>query len=54
LLVRHRFVAKPARVLVVDDEASVGEFVEGVLRDAGYTTAAAADGQEALEIAHHR
>lgn len=39
------------RVLVVDDESSVLEFVDRVLRDAGYTTDRATDGPEALEIA---
>ena len=38
-------------VLVVDDEESVRRFVERVLHDAGYKTALAADGPEALEVA---
>ena len=38
-------------VLVVDDEEPVRKFVERVLRDAGYKTAIAADGAEALEVA---
>lgn len=38
-------------VLVVDDEEPVRKFVERVLRDAGYRTAIAADGAEALEVA---
>ena len=38
------------RILVVDDEQSVREFVDRVLRDAGYTTALAADGSQALDI----
>jgi two-component system cell cycle sensor histidine kinase/response regulator CckA len=35
----------------VDDEAQVREFVARALRDAGYTTAVAPDGPEALEVA---
>jgi two-component system, cell cycle response regulator CpdR len=43
---------KPApRVLVVDDEESIRTFVERVLHLAGYETAVAADGAEALRIA---
>ena len=42
---------RPFTVLVVDDEDLVRKFVERVLRDAGYRTAAAADGPEALEVA---
>jgi len=38
-------------VLVVDDEEPVRKFVERVLRDAGYKTATAADGPEAIEVA---
>jgi two-component system cell cycle sensor histidine kinase/response regulator CckA len=46
--------AKPARpllALVVDDEEAVRRFVERVLHDAGYETAVAGDGPEALEVA---
>ena len=46
--------AKPSRpqsVLVVDDEELVRKFVERVLREAGYRTATASDGPEALEVA---
>jgi len=39
------------RILIVDDEARVREFVDRALRQAGYTTAVAADGPEALAIA---
>jgi two-component system cell cycle sensor histidine kinase/response regulator CckA len=49
-----RMKAKPSRplsVLVVDDEESVRKFVERVLREAGYQTATASDGPEALEVA---
>ena len=38
-------------VLVVDDEEPVRKFVERVLRDAGYKTATATDGPEAIEVA---
>jgi two-component system, cell cycle sensor histidine kinase and response regulator CckA len=38
----------PLRVLIVDDEEPLRRFVERVLRDAGYDTATAADGPEAL------
>jgi two-component system, cell cycle sensor histidine kinase and response regulator CckA len=42
---------RPAlRVLVVDDEAPMRHFVETVLRDAGYETTLAADGDEAIGI----
>ena len=44
--------AKPTQtILIVDDEESVRRFVERVLHDAGYVTALAADGPEALEVA---
>ena len=38
-------------VLVVDDEEPVRRFVERVMREAGYETATAADGPEAIEVA---
>jgi len=38
-------------VLVVDDEEPVRKFVDRVLREAGYNTALAADGPEAIEVA---
>ena len=38
-------------VLVVDDEDPVRRFVDRVLREAGYATAVAADGAEALQVA---
>jgi two-component system cell cycle sensor histidine kinase/response regulator CckA len=50
-----RFKAAPThtvRVLVVDDEEPVRKFVERVLREAGYETAVAADGTEAIEASH--
>ena len=43
--------AEPLRVLIVDDEELVLKFVERVLRQAGYTTATAAGGPEALATA---
>jgi two-component system cell cycle sensor histidine kinase/response regulator CckA len=36
--------------LIVDDEEAVRRFVERVLQGAGYQTATAANGQEALEV----
>ena len=39
------------RALIVDDEELVRKFVERVMREAGYDTATASDGPEALEIA---
>jgi len=39
------------RVLVVDDEEPVRKFVDRVLKDAGYETAMAVDGTDALETA---
>jgi len=39
------------RVLVVDDEASILEFVDRVLRETGYETTRASDPTTALEIA---
>ncbi len=42
---------RPVSVLVVDDEELVRKFVERVLREAGYKTATASDGPEALEVA---
>jgi CheY-like chemotaxis protein len=42
---------RPLRALIVDDEELVRQFVERVLREAGYDTATAADGPEALELA---
>src|SRR5262245_16305630 len=41
----------PVRILIVDDEEPVRNFVDRVLRDAGYETAQAADGAQALEAA---
>jgi two-component system cell cycle sensor histidine kinase/response regulator CckA len=41
----------PVSVLVVDDEEPIRKFVERVLREAGYQTALASDGPEAIEVA---
>ena len=43
--------SEPRAVLVVDDEEPVRRFVERVLREAGYKTALAGSGSEALEKA---
>ena len=40
----------PMNVLIVDDEEPVRKFVDRVLRDAGYKTALAGDGPEAIEM----
>jgi two-component system cell cycle sensor histidine kinase/response regulator CckA len=42
---------RPISVLIVDDEEPVRKFVDRVMIDAGYTTAHASDGVEALEVA---
>ena len=39
-----------ARILVVDDEPGIREFVDRALRGAGHITATAASGAEALEL----
>jgi len=41
----------PSRILIVDDELSVREFVSRVLNNAGYETAIALDGAGALQAA---
>jgi two-component system cell cycle sensor histidine kinase/response regulator CckA len=46
-----RAAAGQLTVLVVDDEEAVRKFVERVVRDAGFTTATAADGPHAIEVA---
>ena len=43
--------SRPMSVLIVDDEDLVRKFVERVLREAGYQTATASDGPEALAVA---
>jgi CheY-like chemotaxis protein len=50
----RRLVEAPAPigpVLIVDDEEPVVKFVDRVLRDAGYKTATALNGPEAIEVA---
>ncbi len=47
---RHRSRARRKRILIVEDELSKRDFVDRVLRDAGYVTARVVDGQEALEL----
>ena len=42
----------PARILVVDDEASITEFVSYNLRKEGYEVEVAENGDDALELAH--
>jgi signal transduction histidine kinase len=42
---------RPLSILVVDDEELVRKFVARVLREAGYQTATASDGPEAIEVA---
>jgi two-component system cell cycle sensor histidine kinase/response regulator CckA len=44
-------MADKPTVLVVDDEETVRRFVERVLNDAGYKTALASDGPEAIQVA---
>ena len=39
------------RILIVDDEAPIVEFVERTLRGAGYQTSAASNGESALAVA---
>src|SRR5713101_774700 len=39
-----------SRILIVDDEAGIRESLSSILRDEGYLVAAAASGEEALEL----
>ncbi len=43
--------AKKATILIVEDEQSLNEAYQMILRKAGYTVQVAFDGQEALEVA---
>jgi CheY-like chemotaxis protein len=43
--------ADPKRILIVDDEPVIVQFVERVLRGAGYATSGAGSGPEALQVA---
>lgn len=52
---KARVVPEPSdstspRILVVDDESAIREFVERTLRQAGYTTRGAGNGFEALHL----
>jgi two-component system cell cycle sensor histidine kinase/response regulator CckA len=47
----RRPAAKRVRILVVDDEEPVRNFVDRVLRDAGYETVLAGSGNDALKAA---
>ena len=42
------------KILVVDDDTAILEFVDRVLRAAGYTTTLATDGPEALKVAEEQ
>jgi CheY-like chemotaxis protein len=42
---------KPTRVLIVDDDEGMRQFVDMVLRSANYETTMAADGDEAIAVA---
>ena len=51
---KARFQIEPAKslmVLVVDDDQAVRDFVDRVLREAGYRTMVAGSGPEAIELA---
>jgi len=41
---------KAKRILIVDDEPDVVSYLEMLLRDGGYETLSAANGQEAMEL----
>lgn len=43
--------SRPPSLLIVDDDELVRKFLERVLKEAGYQTATASDGPEALQIA---
>lgn len=48
-------MSKPTRILVVDDDMSIVDFVREALADQGYEVLAATDGGEALSVAaEHR
>lgn len=42
---------EPKRILIVDDEPVIVQFVDRVLRGAGYATSTAGSGVEALQVA---
>ena len=43
-------IGQPKRVLVVDDESDIREYLKSALIDAGFVVDEAADGQQALEM----
>jgi CheY-like chemotaxis protein len=43
-------IGQPKRVLVVDDESDIREYLKSALIDAGFLVDEASDGQEALEV----
>ena len=43
-------IGQPKRVLVVDDEADIREYLKSALTDAGFLVDVAVDGQQALEM----
>ena len=47
----HESPSASRRVLIVEDDPWTREFIDRVLRDAGYATARMVDGQEGLEFA---
>jgi CheY-like chemotaxis protein len=52
---RHAATAKgdtrpPVRILIVDDEAEMRQYVDRIMRDAGYETVVAADGEQAIAM----
>lgn len=48
---RRVVATSPARILVVDDDTAMRDFVDQVLRGAGFLTVRAVDGQDALDMA---
>lgn len=48
---QYCFQHEAARVLIVDDEVLMRDYLDKVLRSAGYLTVRAVDGQDAAEIA---
>src|SRR5215471_9318962 len=47
----HELASSTRRILIVEDDPWTREFIDRVLRDAGYATARMVDGQEGLEFA---